>query len=420
MERYLGPGAHQAHIPFEHIEKLGQFVQTEFADKTAEPGLARVLGAGPAGLLVVVDAHGAELVHQKGPLVQPHPLLLENDRPRTGQLDADSHGQHQRAGQHNKHQTARHIHRPFEKGVEQIVKGGLPHIDQLALVQHINGGAGGQVIVVKGHHGDAQALLVAGGDGFGQKGDLIGLQRQNHFVVAAGFQLSAQVCIAAQAGDRKRRLGAVAQVTVHLKTVVGVVFQRAQILGRGGPAAHQQNMADAKAAAALGAVVPALEHPAEHHKPGGQQIEKSQHHTGVVVQPQQIQRRHIGQQAARIDQRHRGAALAEPAQAAGVVHAGDPIGQHDGRCGQQAGQPVAGVPGDGQCGACAAGLEKAHIVEPQIICQQKGAKYQRRVQQRIENDFKAAVLTQHGLLPPSGAAPRGIRPGRTVYLFRIP
>ena len=78
MEKHLRPGAYKGHIPFKHVKELGQFVQAELADKAAEVGLAGVVVLGPAGLLLYIDPHGAELVHHEGLFVEADALLLED------------------------------------------------------------------------------------------------------------------------------------------------------------------------------------------------------------------------------------------------------------------------------------------------------------------------------------------------------
>ena len=188
MERHLRPGAYKGHIPFKHVKELGQFVQAELADKAAEVGLAGVVVLGPAGLLLYIDPHGAELVHHEGLFVEADALLLEDNRPGAGQFHTNGRDQHDRAGEYDQHQAADNIQPALDGGVEDVVKGRLAHIDELALVQHIDGRPGRQVVAVKRHHRDAGAVLITDGKGVGQLIDLIGFQRDHDLIQGGAFQ----------------------------------------------------------------------------------------------------------------------------------------------------------------------------------------------------------------------------------------
>ena len=72
------------------------------------------------------------------------------------------------AGQDNQNQAAEDIQPALDGGVEQVVKGRLPHVDEFALVQHIDGRPRGEVVAVKRHHRNAHAVFVAGGKNVGQ------------------------------------------------------------------------------------------------------------------------------------------------------------------------------------------------------------------------------------------------------------
>ena len=85
----LRPRAHQAHVPFEHVEELRQLVQGQLAHERPEPGLTPVVVRAPAGVLPAVHMHGPELVHIEPFFPQPYTLLLEDDRSRRGQLHSD-------------------------------------------------------------------------------------------------------------------------------------------------------------------------------------------------------------------------------------------------------------------------------------------------------------------------------------------
>ena len=106
------PGADHAHFALEHIPELGQFVDAELAQETAQgkdPRIVVELEDGAVHLvagfllhlveqLVGVRHHGAELQHLERRAVAPGPLLPEQRRTaRAGQLDAEGHGDHRQA-----------------------------------------------------------------------------------------------------------------------------------------------------------------------------------------------------------------------------------------------------------------------------------------------------------------------------------
>src|SRR2546426_362932 len=102
------PGPHQAHLPLEDIEELGQLIKGELPQEPAdsgEPRVTRRLEDRPGPVVEVADLiahplrvldHGTELVHQEAPAVEPGALLAEDDRPAGGELDRERDGQEER------------------------------------------------------------------------------------------------------------------------------------------------------------------------------------------------------------------------------------------------------------------------------------------------------------------------------------
>src|SRR5208337_2713341 len=50
--RPLGPGADNAHVTFQNVEKLRQFIEAAAPQQSADPGSARVILRGPRGIAV--------------------------------------------------------------------------------------------------------------------------------------------------------------------------------------------------------------------------------------------------------------------------------------------------------------------------------------------------------------------------------
>ena len=363
-------------------------------------GLAGVVVLRPAGLLLYIDPHGAELVHHEGLFVEADALLLEDDRPGAGQFHTNGRDQHDRAGEYDQHQAADNIQPALDGRVEDVVKGRLAHIDELALVQHIDGRPGRQVVAVKRHHRDAGAVLITDGKGVGQLIDLIGFQRDHDLIQGGAFQGFVQLIVAAQIGHAQTRLLGGSQVAVHHKTVVGVMLQRAQVEGRRFAAAHQQDVPQAQAFAAAGTVHPAADHPLGDHGHGGKAVEQAQHYAGIVVQVHQVEEEYEHHDARGVDHGHDGAAPGQPPQTRGAVHTGYPVGQHQQDRGACPGNKVARVTGHLQRRAGAAGLKKDYIIKTHIVGQQKADEQQHHIQQTAEHTFGTLIFFQQRGCPP--------------------
>ena len=138
-----GRGPTRDMSPFSTLKNWGSSSRLNLRIRLPNRVLRGVVVGGPAGLLLGVHTRmERNLYIMKGFLFSPHPLLPEDHRPGAGQLDADGRDQHHGAGQHNENQAAHNVQSALDGGVEDIVKGGLPHVDEFALVQHVDGGTG--------------------------------------------------------------------------------------------------------------------------------------------------------------------------------------------------------------------------------------------------------------------------------------
>src|SRR5712691_13083573 len=77
--RPLRPRPHQAHVPEDHVDELGQLVEVEPAQPDPDGRAARVLGARPyrARVLLRLVHHGAELEDLERLPIQRHALLAQ-------------------------------------------------------------------------------------------------------------------------------------------------------------------------------------------------------------------------------------------------------------------------------------------------------------------------------------------------------
>ncbi|MNI15599.1 hypothetical protein D3C73_688990 [compost metagenome] len=91
-------GADYTHLAKQHVEKLRQLIQAGSADKGTELGPPGIDRSTPARIFhpFLLHLHRAELIHHEIAPVQPHPLLLENDRTRGSQTHPQRHKQHHR------------------------------------------------------------------------------------------------------------------------------------------------------------------------------------------------------------------------------------------------------------------------------------------------------------------------------------
>lgn len=91
MMEHMGAWANDAHVAFEHIDKLWQLVNIGLAHEFAKRKLAWVVLGGLNIVCIPVDVHGSELNALKGGAVKASSFLLEKDRTRALKFDNDSY-----------------------------------------------------------------------------------------------------------------------------------------------------------------------------------------------------------------------------------------------------------------------------------------------------------------------------------------
>lgn len=136
--------AHQGHVPLEHVEKLGKFVQTGLAYELADARFAGavrhllvaddprieiqlehhavlhpVLGHQAGFTRVGVQIHGADLGHLELLAVLTDPLRFVQDRPRAGDLDDRPDDGDDDHGEQAADQPAHDVQRPLGKQIGQ-------------------------------------------------------------------------------------------------------------------------------------------------------------------------------------------------------------------------------------------------------------------------------------------------------------
>ena len=102
----------QAHLAFEDVEELGQFIQAGGAQEAPEAGEALLVGE-QVTLGITQVAHGAEFVEFEDPTVQPGALLAENHRPAEEKPDEQEQKNQNRRNDDQCNRTDKYIQNPF-------------------------------------------------------------------------------------------------------------------------------------------------------------------------------------------------------------------------------------------------------------------------------------------------------------------
>jgi hypothetical protein len=87
-----------AHVPPQHIEELGEFVEVELAQDRSNVGAARIVGSGPSPFRLAwpKSLHRSEFEHSENTSVETDAILPEQDGAWTFQLNGDRNCQHKR------------------------------------------------------------------------------------------------------------------------------------------------------------------------------------------------------------------------------------------------------------------------------------------------------------------------------------
>jgi hypothetical protein len=121
-----GSRVNEAHVALEHVEELGQLVDARLSQEPSNWSDLRVIlyfeyrAAYLIELfqfskpLLGISDHGPELVEPEPPLVAPHPLLDKEDRPRGGELDAETDDEKERGQKEDAGEGSNDVQRPLE------------------------------------------------------------------------------------------------------------------------------------------------------------------------------------------------------------------------------------------------------------------------------------------------------------------
>lgn len=382
----LRPGAHQAHVPLEHVEKLGQLVDGEFADEGAEPGLPGVGVGAPSGVRGGVHPHGPELVHIKGLFVQTHPLLPEDDGAGGAELHPRGGKQHHRGGQDDEHQRARNIHGPLYKGVAQVVQGDAPQVDQGQAVQTVELGVGRHVLGVEGNEGQLGPRVLAGPDDQGHPLIILCPQSGDDLIGLCPGQIAVQLVKGAQVrqGGPIFPVGHIAQQGI---AIFRALADTAHAVPGDVAAAHDDDVLLVVAAGPEAVQYRPQDHPLAAYADIYRKEKQGHGHTGKIGAPQQIEE-HL--------QNNKVQAVAEKQPAQLGPQPDFPVGGI--QIGKAIGQQVQGDQGAGRRQIKTEGHRlrpPGHHIKAHPIAEQKGQQHQPPVADDVQLIQQPLVFLDH-------------------------
>ena len=152
-EGALRPWPYQAHIAFQHIEKLRHLVNARLSDEFSYCGDAGISRRRPLALFLGwrLYLHGTELVHLKGLIMESYSLLAENHRSLRGELNGYHRYKHHRREQHNGHQRSEDVYHPLHRSVCKACQRHMPDMDDRKTLQILHIGECGDHVVVIGN-----------------------------------------------------------------------------------------------------------------------------------------------------------------------------------------------------------------------------------------------------------------------------
>src|SRR5208283_874704 len=135
--RPLGPGADNAHVTFQNVEKLRQFIEAAAPQQSADPGSARVILRGPRGIAVrgLGYPHRTELVHRKNPSLEPDSALHKKNRPGRTQLYRSPNEDRERGRDNHRKYGEEDVKGTFHDDVLDPVRGRSTEIDNVDAAQ---------------------------------------------------------------------------------------------------------------------------------------------------------------------------------------------------------------------------------------------------------------------------------------------
>ena len=93
----FGAGTDEAHVSFEDVEELWQFVNAQQSQPFADPGHSGIVFLSPdRSVFFGIVAHGAEFIEREFLVVESHACLTEEGRAGGVEFDRNGRGQQKR------------------------------------------------------------------------------------------------------------------------------------------------------------------------------------------------------------------------------------------------------------------------------------------------------------------------------------
>src|SRR5215469_1879122 len=115
------PGSHNAHVSFENVEKLRQFIETGLSKNPTEAGAAWIVSNRPAGITFHPgrNPHGPEFVHAEQSAIQANALLNEENRPWRSDSNEQGYDSENGGAQQQNRAGQNQIERALEDDIER-------------------------------------------------------------------------------------------------------------------------------------------------------------------------------------------------------------------------------------------------------------------------------------------------------------
>ena len=167
MLHHVRTGTYQRHVAQEYVDELRQLVDVGLPHKIAELGLARIVLGGLHLVGILVHLHAAELVAPELLAVDAVPFLLEENRPRRGDLDDGTHYQvDEREERDEEEARSKQVERAFDETVVQLVQGRDMQAEYRYIAYCIEPHAVMQVVAYMGYVKEMTKVLFAPTDDF--------------------------------------------------------------------------------------------------------------------------------------------------------------------------------------------------------------------------------------------------------------
>src|SRR5579862_8550109 len=181
--RALGPGAHEAHVPLQHVPELRHLVDIPRPHEGSHTQAPRVVLDGPlrAGAALGIQPHAADLEHLEGLAVAAHPPLAIENRAGRFEVNQEAEDRDERRGKDQPDDRAEDIEQAFQQEVRRHIQRQLRNSQHRHAADRFQMQAGDQDLKIGGDDLELDHRLLAK---IGQADDLalhaIHVAQENH------------------------------------------------------------------------------------------------------------------------------------------------------------------------------------------------------------------------------------------------